>query len=94
MADIEAWLPKTVKMIAGHDYEAKQHPGVVQAVDEMFVGAHGLVDTIWFVRLELMKEKPEDKDGTEGKANAREIKRPPQDRMIKEPPERKDYKDA
>jgi predicted O-methyltransferase YrrM len=83
MADIKAWLPKTVKMMAGHDYEIKQHPGVVQAVDEMFGGAHELLDTIWFVRLGPMKEKPEDKDGAEGEANAREIKRPPLDRAIK-----------
>lgn len=85
MADIRAWLPKTVKMIAGHDYEIKQHPGVVQAVDEMFGGAHELLDTIWFVRLEPMKEKPE-KDGAEvaeGEANAKGIKRPPLDRAIK-----------
>lgn len=34
-ADIEAWLPKTTGVIAGHDY-VSTYPGVVQAVDEIF----------------------------------------------------------
>ena len=50
MADIKAWIHKAVKMVAGHDYESKQHPGVVQAVDELF-GPVGHVDTIWFKEL-------------------------------------------
>lgn len=86
MADIKAWLAKTVKMIAGHDYEIKQHPGVVQAVDEMFGGAHELLDTIWFVRLEPMKEKTKEEEDAEVAANeakTKNIKRPPRDRAIK-----------
>lgn len=50
MADIKAWLPKAVKMLAGHDYDPKQHPGVVKAVDEVF-GSVKHVDTIWFKEL-------------------------------------------
>lgn len=34
-ADIEAWMPKTRGIIAGHDY-IPTYPGVMQAVDEKF----------------------------------------------------------
>jgi len=46
-ADIKAWAPKCLRFIAGHDY---QHPGVRQAVDEIFGKRvmHG-PDSIWFV---------------------------------------------
>ena len=36
LADIRAWLPKTRRLIAGHDYSPSCWPGVVQAVDEVF----------------------------------------------------------
>lgn len=32
--DIAAWWPLTNKILAGHDYDEKSWPGVVQAVDE------------------------------------------------------------
>lgn len=48
--DIAAWLPKTVKLICGHD---KNQAGVPAAVKEAF-GDTESVETIWFVRL---KEK-------------------------------------
>lgn len=57
--DIQAWLPK-VKIggiIAGHDYDHPQHPGVREAVDEAV--REGLLKdlkthegTVWFVRKE------------------------------------------
>lgn len=36
VADIEAWLPKTRKLICGHDYSHEGFGGVKQAVDEIF----------------------------------------------------------
>lgn len=36
LADIRAWLPKTRRLIAGHDYAPSVWPGVAQAVDEVF----------------------------------------------------------
>jgi hypothetical protein len=53
-ADILAWLPKTRKLISGHDYGHKVWgPGVVQALHEVFgtdyeIGPGG----IWFKWLE------------------------------------------
>jgi predicted O-methyltransferase YrrM len=52
-ADIEAWLPKTRKLICGHDF-SKNWPGVVQAVEELFPDRYELVGdrcSIWMVRL-------------------------------------------
>jgi hypothetical protein len=52
--DIEAWLPKTRKLLCGHDYNHKHWPGVVQAVEEKFPGRFELVKqgcSIWYVRL-------------------------------------------
>lgn len=51
MADIAAWLPKTIKMICGHDYNPMRHPGVVKAVDEVFGTSARYVDTIWYKEL-------------------------------------------
>jgi len=48
--DIEMWLPKTKKLICGHDYNASGHPGVKQAVDEKFQDTE-IIDTIWFKKL-------------------------------------------
>ena len=45
-ADIEAWLPKTKKMICGHDYGDPLAPGVKQAVDEQFSDVRR-VNSIW-----------------------------------------------
>jgi len=50
-ADIEAWLPKTRKIIAGHDY-ALEWPGVVQAVNEKFGNKVKTLESIWWVELE------------------------------------------
>lgn len=36
MADIEAWLPKTRKLLCGHDYHSDGYPGVTEAVHEVF----------------------------------------------------------
>lgn len=48
--DIEAWLPKVRMggMIAGHDYEERNWPGVVRAVDELVPGAMVADDAVWF----------------------------------------------
>jgi hypothetical protein len=50
-ADIAAWLPKTRKMICGHDYAAGW-PGVRRAVDEAFPEGIKVVGSIWFKELE------------------------------------------
>lgn len=47
--DIEAWLPKTKKIIAGHDY-SPEWPGVVQAVTEV-IGPVNVVGSIWYKEL-------------------------------------------
>ena len=47
--DIEAWLPKTKKIIAGHDYGA-MFPGVKKAVHEKFDNVN-VENTIWWVEL-------------------------------------------
>ena len=46
-ADIEAWLPKTTKLICGHDF---QWSGVQKAVTEKFGFVH-TQDTIWYKKL-------------------------------------------
>jgi hypothetical protein len=54
-SDIEAWLPKTNKVIAGHDY-SPGWPGVIQAVQEKF-GEVKTMGSIWFVELEKELEQ-------------------------------------
>ncbi len=49
-SDIEAWLPKTEKIIAGHDY-CKNWDGVVRAVNEKFKDRVQTCGTIWYVNL-------------------------------------------
>lgn len=49
--DILTWLPKTRRVICGHDYECPNEPGVKPAVDRIFSKPDGVVNTIWFVRL-------------------------------------------
>lgn len=49
--DIEAWLPKCNKRIAGHDY-VEGHAGVIDAVNEKFGDRVNVVDSIWWVDLE------------------------------------------
>jgi len=44
-ADIKAWLPKTKKLICGHDYGVN-FEGVKRAVDELF-GAVNAINLIW-----------------------------------------------
>jgi len=34
-ADIAAWLPKTRKLLCGHDYNTPVWPGVTEAVGEI-----------------------------------------------------------
>jgi precorrin-6B methylase 2 len=55
MADIEAWLPKTGKLICGHDYQNEDggYPGVAKAVNEVFGDqVENPADTaIWAVRV-------------------------------------------
>ena len=54
MADIAAWLPKTRRLICGHDYsDLEGFPGAKQAVDEVFGDRAALIPltSIWAVRL-------------------------------------------
>jgi Methyltransferase domain len=57
VADIRHWRPqlKPGGLLAGHDYLMPNHPGVVEAVDEMFKGQHemgpGGWTTVWKVRM-------------------------------------------
>jgi len=48
-SDIEAWLPKCKRIIAGHDY-GDDFPGVMKAVNEKFTNIN-LVNSIWWVEL-------------------------------------------
>ena len=50
--DIKAWLPKTKKLICGHDY-SPEFPGVIGAVDETFGKPDGVVGTIWYKVIEI-----------------------------------------
>ncbi len=50
LADIEAWLPKTKKLICGHDYDKKEYPGLVKAVNEKFKKVRN-IGNIWFCYL-------------------------------------------
>jgi len=47
--DIELWLPKCRKIIAGHDY-TKGYPGVIKAVSEKFSKIN-LINSVWWVEL-------------------------------------------
>jgi len=50
-ADIEAWLPKTKKIISGHDYD-NYFDGVRQAVNEFAEGRELNVEgSVWWVKL-------------------------------------------
>ena len=44
--DIKHWMPKTSKLICGHDY-CNDWPGVMKAVDEVFPD-RTVVDSIWY----------------------------------------------
>jgi len=44
--DIKHWMPKTSKLICGHDY-SNDWPGVMKAVDEVFPD-RTVVDSIWY----------------------------------------------
>ncbi len=55
-ADIEAWYPKTQKLLCGHDYNHPDYPGVAKAVDEIFghrmaSAGPGNLQAIWTVRI-------------------------------------------
>lgn len=56
-ADIRAWLPKTRKLICGHDY-SDVWPDVKRAVDEE-MGPVEVCDSIWFKYLEGEDKKRE-----------------------------------
>jgi hypothetical protein len=56
LEDIEAWLPKTRKLLCGHDYGHPDYPGVARAVDEKFpdrmtLAGPGNLAAIWVVEL-------------------------------------------
>lgn len=46
--DILTWLPKTKRLICGHDYN-QQRIGLRRAVDEIFGDDVNVVDSIWYV---------------------------------------------
>lgn len=49
IADIRAWLPKTRRIIAGHDFAPREWPGVVRAVQEIFGGSFKMAaQSIWY----------------------------------------------
>lgn len=50
-ADIEAWLPWTDLIIAGHDYGT--WPGVTQAVDEL-LPQRQILNNVWYVHKEKL----------------------------------------
>jgi 16S rRNA C1402 (ribose-2'-O) methylase RsmI len=48
LADIRAWLPKTRRLFAGHDY-SRDWPGVVRAVHQIFGTAiQRAAQSIWY----------------------------------------------
>lgn len=49
-ADVDAWLPKVVKIICGHDY-APFFPDLRRAVKDRFGENFQVIDTIWTVDL-------------------------------------------
>jgi hypothetical protein len=56
VADIEAWYPKTQKLLCGHDYNHPDYPGVANAVDETFgdrmaLAGPGNLQAIWTVQI-------------------------------------------
>jgi predicted O-methyltransferase YrrM len=51
LSDINVWLPKTKKLICGHDC-TPAHTGVWKAVHEVFGKKFKLVDSIWSVSLQ------------------------------------------
>jgi len=44
---IKKWLPKTKKLICGHEYSEK-FPDVIKAVDEIFGKPDGVIGMIWY----------------------------------------------
>lgn len=50
--DIRTWLPKTRKLLCGHDYNYYGWPGVKKAVDDTFGDLVQSFGTIWFIELE------------------------------------------
>lgn len=50
--DIKTWLPKTRKLICGHDYDITLWPGVVRAAVEVFGSRIKIFETIWYVEIE------------------------------------------
>jgi hypothetical protein len=52
-ADIAAWLPKTRRLLCGHDYNNPEFPGVAEAVDGMLGDRAGVAlgGSFWTVQL-------------------------------------------
>ncbi len=49
--DIDAWLPKTTKILAGHDY-CKEFPGVIKAVNEFAENRDvNVIGSVWWCNL-------------------------------------------
>jgi hypothetical protein len=56
--DIRMWVPKTKKLLCGHDY-MPGWPGVIEAVNEVFGSPDGIGGhSIWYV--DLTRRNPED----------------------------------
>ena len=53
--DLDLWLPKTTKLICGHDYT--NFDGVKKAVNARFGLPDGTMETIWWVDLEKRAQK-------------------------------------
>lgn len=52
MADLKAWVPRTTKLICGHDLNDPNYPGVRQALYEYF-GADRVAsgpDSLWYIK--------------------------------------------
>ena len=49
--ELDVWLPKTKRVLCGHDYNEVYWPGVAQAVDEKFGDRVNVLDHIWFITL-------------------------------------------
>lgn len=47
LESIKKWLPKTNKLICGHEYSEK-FPDVIKAVDEVFEKPDGVIGMIWY----------------------------------------------
>jgi hypothetical protein len=54
LTDLETWVPRTRKLVCGHDLDHPECPGVRQALTEFF-GMDRVVagpDTLWAVKMD------------------------------------------